>query len=66
VERPQWNREKTSVELRQAELEQLETRFQGSHRLVEKGRERSVYRLTFAPTDPDWVSICVTICPFKH
>ena len=56
VDRPQRNNKKTSAELRQAELEQLETRFQGNHRLVEKGKERSVYRLTFAPTDPDWVS----------
>ena len=56
VPRPHRSRKKTMEELRQAELEQVETRFQGSHCLVEKGRERSVYRLTFAPTDPDWVS----------
>ena len=56
VERPQRTNKKTAAELRQAELEQLETRFQGNHRLVEKGKERSVYRVTFAPTDPDWVS----------
>lgn len=54
--RPQRTTNKTTVELRQAELEQLETRFQGNYTLVEKGRERSVYLLTFAPTDPDWVS----------
>ena len=56
VPRPQRNKNKSNAELRQVELEQLETRFQGNHRLVEKGRERNVYRLTFAPTDPDWVS----------
>ena len=56
MNRPQRNTNKTTAELRQAELEQLATRFQGNHHLVEKGRERSVYRLTFAPTDPDWVS----------
>ena len=56
VERPQRTNKKTTTELRQAELEQLETRFQGNHRLVEKGKERSVYRVTVAPTDPDWVS----------
>jgi hypothetical protein len=54
VERPQRTNKKTTTELRQAELEQLETRFQGNHRLVEKGKERSVYRVTVAPTDPDW------------
>ena len=59
VERPQRSNRKTTVELREAELEQLETRFQGNHRLVEKGSERSVYRVTFAPTDPDWVCVCV-------
>ena len=57
IERPQRTNKKTAVELRQAELEQLETRFHGNHSLVEKGKERSVYRVTFAPTDPDWVSI---------
>ena len=60
VDRPQRSNRKTTAELRQAELEQLETRFHGNHQLVEKGRERCVYRVTFAPTDPDWVSNDVT------
>ena len=56
VSRPQRNKGKTAAELRQVELEQLEMRFQGNHTLVEKGKERCVYSVTFAPTNPDWVS----------
>lgn len=63
VSRPQRNKNKTNEELRQTELEQLETRFQGNHHLVEKGRQRCVYLLTFAPTDPDWVSVIVSAIP---
>ena len=65
VNRPHRANRKTTMELRQAELEQLETRFQGNHRLIEKGRERTVYRLTFAPSDPDWVSIILEYIIFK-
>ena len=56
VSRPQRNKGKTAAELRQVELEQLEMRFQGNYTLVEKGKERCVYVVTFAPTNPDWVS----------
>lgn len=45
------------LKLLQVELEQLEVRFHGNQcRLVEKGKERTVYHVEFVPTDPQWVS----------
>ena len=37
------------------ELEQIETDFP-DYVLLEKGKLRSVYRINYLPTDPDWVS----------
>ena len=40
----------------QVELEQLTTRFPGDkNKIIEKGKHGVVYRITFTPTDPDWV-----------
>ena len=40
------------------EIDQLLARFPGDRcQLVEKGRERTSYRITLTPSDPEWVSI---------
>lgn len=53
VPRPKPKKGNTAADLRQVELQQLEARFPGNQ-LVEKGKERVVYRVKMTPTDPEW------------
>ena len=43
-------------ELREVECTQLEARFPAPHsQLLHKGPDKTVYRISFSPTDPEWV-----------
>lgn len=49
-------------ELKEVELQQMKTRFPGEQcQLVQKSRDKDVYRLKLSPLDPEWVRNVLTL-----
>ena len=51
-----------SKSLLEVECAQLETRFPSPHsEIIHKGKDKTVYSITYTPTDPEWVCVCVCV-----